>query len=254
MCLIFISFQHHPNYKLIVAGNRDEFYNRKTEAANYWRDYPQILAGRDLEAGGTWLGITNSGKISMLTNYRDPNNINPAAPSRGQLVSDYLKSDITPESYMREIEADGNKYNGFNLIVGNPEELWYYSNYRNGVTNLASGFYGISNHLLESPWPKVLVGKQKIATALNGNNVDPEQLFEILYDDHVADDDKLPQTGLPLERERALSSMFIKTPNYGSRCSTVVLVDRSNEVFFSERVYDLETFEYRTNTFRFSIQ
>jgi uncharacterized protein with NRDE domain len=254
MCLIFISLQQHPNYKLIIAGNRDEFYNRKTEAANYWRDYPQILAGRDLEAGGTWLGITKSGKISMLTNYRDPSNINPAAPSRGQLVSDYLKSDITAESYMHEIEKDGKKYNGFNLILGNPEELWYYSNYRDGVTKLIPGFYGISNHLLESPWPKVLMGKQKIAPTLRQDNIDPELLFEILYDDHVADDDKLPNTGLPLERERALSSMFIKTPNYGSRCSTVVLVDRANEMFFAERVYNLKTFEYKTSTFRFKIQ
>jgi uncharacterized protein with NRDE domain len=254
MCLIFISFQNHPKYKLIVAGNRDEFYNRKTEAANYWSDDPQILGGRDLEAGGTWLGVNKAGKISMLTNYRDIKNINPAAPSRGQLVSDFLRSTQSPESYMKEIESDGKKYNGFNLITGNPEELWYYSNYREGVARLNPGFYGISNHLLESPWPKVLIGKQKIAPALHNDEVDPEQLFELLYDDKVADDDKLPNTGLPLERERALSSMFIKTPNYGSRCSTVVLVDRSNEMIFSERVYDLETFRYRTNTFRFLIQ
>jgi uncharacterized protein with NRDE domain len=180
MCLIFISFQSHPKYKLIVAGNRDEFYNRKTEAANYWSDDPQILAGRDLEAGGTWLGVNKSGKISMLTNYRDVNNMNPAAPSRGQLVSDFLRSAQSPESYMKEIESDGKKYNGFNLIVGNPGELWYYSNYRPGVTKLNPGFYGISNHLLESPWPKVLIGKEKIAPALHKDEVDPEELFELL--------------------------------------------------------------------------
>jgi uncharacterized protein with NRDE domain len=254
MCLIFISFQHHPRYKLVVAGNRDEFYNRRTAGADYWADYPQILGGRDLEAGGTWLGMSTSGKISMLTNYRDLKNIKPAAPSRGQLVSDFLKSDITPETYTQQIEREGKKYNGFNLIVGNPEQLWYYSNYRDGVTKLSPGFYGISNHLLESPWPKVLIGKEKIAPALQKNDVDPEQLLDILYDDKIAADDKLPDTGLPLERERALSSMFIKTSNYGSRCSTVVLVDRSDNVFFSERVYDLETFSYKTNTFRYSIK
>ena len=254
MCLIFISFQHHPKYKLVVAANRDEFYNRKTATANYWSDHPQILAGRDLEAGGTWLGMTKSGKISMLTNYRDLKNINPNAPSRGQLVSDYLISSRTGEAYMQSVESDGKKYNGFNLIVGNPEELWYYSNYRNGITKFVPGLYGISNHLLESPWPKVLIGKQKIAPALQNNDIDPERIFEILYDDHIADDDQLPDTGLPLERERALSSMFIKTPNYGSRCSTVVLVDGSNKVIFAERVYDLETFNYKTNTFTFSIR
>jgi uncharacterized protein with NRDE domain len=254
MCLIFISFHHHPKYKLVVAANRDEFYDRKTSPANYWNDEPQILGGRDLEAGGTWLGMSRSGKISMLTNYRDPKNINPTAPSRGQLVSDYLKSSITAEAYMKSVESGGKKYNGFNLIVGSGDELWYYSNYRNGITKFAPGFYGISNHLLESPWPKVLIGKQKIAPALQNNDVDPERIFEILYDDHVAADDQLPDTGLPLERERALSSMFIKTPNYGSRCSTVVLVDTSNEALFTERVYDLETFKYKTNTFTFSIR
>ena len=116
MCLIFISFHHHPKYKLVVAANRDEFYDRKTAPANYWSDEPQILAGRDLEAGGTWLGMSRSGKISMLTNYRDPKNIKPTAPSRGQLVSDYLKSSMTAEAYMKSVESGGKKYNGFNLV------------------------------------------------------------------------------------------------------------------------------------------
>jgi len=252
MCLIFISFQHHPSYKLVVAGNRDEFYNRRTASADYWEDYPQILAGRDLEAGGTWMGMSTTGKISMLTNYRDPKNIDPAAPSRGQLVSDFLKLDITPEKYLKGVDGNGKKYNGFNLIVGDSNELWYYSNYKKGIERLAPGYYGISNHLLETPWPKVTRGKQKMENAIRREQIDIEEMFEILYDDHTAPDNQLPDTGLSLERERALSSMFIKTDNYGSRCSTVVLVDATDKVLFSERVYNLTTFEHATRTFEFS--
>jgi len=252
MCLIFLSFQHHPTYKLIVAGNRDEFYNRKTAAANFWEDHPDILAGRDLEASGTWMGVTKTGNISMLTNYRDPKNIDPKAPSRGQLVSDFLKEKVSPEAYLQQLERNGKTYNGFNLIVGSGEELWYYSNYKKGVEKLSGGFYGISNHLLDTPWPKVLRGKQKMEHALGRTAIDPDELFEILYDDQRAIDDQLPDTGLTLEKERALSSMFIKTDNYGSRCSTVILIDKTNNVLFSERNYDLTTFEYTTKTYRFA--
>ena len=251
MCLIFFSFNNHPAYKLIIAGNRDEFYSRKTAAANFWEDHPRILAGRDLEAGGTWMGITKTGKLSMLTNYRDPRNIDPTAPSRGHLVSDFLRETDSPETYIRQLETKGKAYNGFNLIVGNAEELWYYSNYKHGAEKLASGFYGISNHLLETPWPKVIRGKQKMEPALRKPTIDAEELFEILYDDQLATDDQLPDTGLSLDRERALSSTFIKTDAYGSRCSTVILIDKNNRVEFSERMYNLETFEYTTQKFRF---
>jgi len=252
MCLIFLSVHHHPAYKLIVAGNRDEFYNRKTAAASFWEDHPDILGGRDLEAGGTWLGINRSGKISMLTNYRDPQNINPLAPSRGNLVLDYLREPVDAELYLNQVAQDGKKYNGFNLITGTPDELWYYSNYSNGVEKMKPGFYGISNHLLETPWPKVQRGKAKLETVLSQPTIDPEQLFELLYDEQQASDEHLPHTGLSIERERALSSMFIKTENYGSRCSTVILIDRSNRVLFSERVYDTKTFQFTTQSYQFT--
>jgi uncharacterized protein with NRDE domain len=252
MCLIFLSLNTHPAYKLIVAGNRDEFYARKTAAAEFWKDEPEILAGRDLEAGGTWLGMNRSGKISMLTNYRDPQNINPHAPSRGQLVLDYLKTSIHPSAYLEHVAQTGKSYNGFNLITGTPDELWYYSNYREGIEKLEPGFYGISNQLLETPWPKVQRGKEKLKLILSQPTINPDHLFEALYDDQRAPDDKLPNTGLSLEREQALSSMFIKTENYGSRCSTVILIDRKYQVFFSERVYDLKTFQFTTQSYQFA--
>lgn len=253
MCLIFLALKQHPTYKLIIAANRDEFYNRQTAAADFWKDQPNIVGGRDLEANGTWMGMTKSGKISMLTNYRDPANINPKAPSRGHLVSDYLEQDLSSEVYLKKIEPKAAAYNGFNLLVGTPEEFWYLSNYKTGIDKVTTGLHGLSNHLLETPWPKVQTGKQKMAELLKSKNITSQLLFEFLYDGERAGDDQLPDTGIGLERERALSSMFIKSPGYGSRCSTVILIDQDNNVEFSERVYDLATFEYTTKTFRFRI-
>ncbi len=252
MCLIFLALNHHPAYKLIVAANRDEFYNRKTAAAGYWNDFPHIIGGRDLEAQGTWMAMTTSGKISMLTNYRDPHHIRPDAPSRGHLVADFLENDVTAADYMKHVEIHSKEYNGFNLIVGTPGELLYHSNYKEGVVRIESGLHGLSNHLLNTPWPKVERGKQKLSALLTNQTVEAEQLFEFLYDDRTATEN-LPDTGIGIERERALSSMFIKTPNYGSRCSTVVLVDHHDHVQFSERVYDLTTFRYSLSQFEFNI-
>ena len=252
MCLIFISLQQHPTYKLIVAGNRDEFYNRPTVPAQYWKDHPNILAGRDLEAGGTWMGMTATGKLAMLTNYRDPQHIDPKAPSRGDLVSDYLKGNDLPGKYLEKLANNGKRYNGYNLLVGDTDELWYYSNYAEGIRKLEPGFYGISNHLLETPWPKVVRGKQKLRPLLENPALKVDEIFNSLYDDAVAPTEQLPATGLTLDRERALSSMFIKSGNYGSRCSTIVLADRSGEVLFSERSYDTTTFAYETASYRFT--
>lgn len=254
MCLIFIALKQHPRYKMIVAANRDEFYQRKTAPAEYWSDHTEILGGRDLEAGGTWLAMNKNGKISMVTNFRDPRNINPMAPSRGNLVSDYLIGTTTPDSYLHELEQHASKFNGFNLLAGNPDKFFYLSNYSKGITRLDAGVYGLSNHLLETPWPKVERGKKKIIRALGNETVVPENLFSILYDDQVAPDDQLPDTGVGITRERALSSMFIKSPGYGTRCSTVILVDYQNNTSFTERVYNLETFEYKTQTFEFHIK
>lgn len=254
MCLIFFAIQNHPTYKLIVAGNRDEFYNRKTAPADFWQDYPDTLGGRDLEAKGTWMAITKQGRISFITNYRDPKNINPKAPSRGKLVLDYLQGDASAGAYLREVENTAGVYNGFNLIAGNANELWYLSNYKKGVEKIAPGFYGLSNHLLETPWPKVTYGKAKLEPLLTQSIILPEQLLDKLYDGTVAADGTLPDTGIGLARERALSSMFIKTAGYGSRCSTALLVDYHNEVVFAERTYDLQTFNYTTRTFQFKIE
>ncbi|MCU0367268.1 MAG: NRDE family protein [Cyclobacteriaceae bacterium] len=254
MCLIFISINHHPTYKLIIAANRDEFYSRKTASAEFWNDYPDILGGRDLEAAGTWMAMNKNGKISLVTNYRDPANINPKAPSRGQLVSDYLTNGAAPNDYLEQLAPKAALYNGYNLLVGYPDELWYHSNYGNEIQRLSSGVYGLSNHLLDTPWPKVTRGKEKFNEAISGDSIGPENLFQLLYDEQRASDQQLPDTGIGLERERALSSMFIKTSGYGTRCSTVITISQNNEVTFAERVYDLDTFAHQTNRFDFVIQ
>lgn len=251
MCLIFLAINKHPKYKLIVAANRDEFYHRKTAAADFWKDQPEILGGRDLEAGGTWMAVNANGKIAMVTNYRDVQNLKLVAPSRGHLVSEFLKNESDVESYLKSIEPTAKEYNGFNLIVGDQDKIGYLSNYKEGIEMLSAGIYGLSNGLLDSNWPKVVRGKEKFSEQLGGE-VTAAALFDLLRDEERAPDDQLPKTGLDIERERAVSAIFIKSPGYGSRCSTVVLVDHNNQVEFTERVYDLKTFDYTTNRFEFS--
>jgi uncharacterized protein with NRDE domain len=254
MCLIFISIQQHPDYRLIIAANRDEFYNRQTAAADFWKDNPMILGGRDLQANGTWLGVTRSGRISLLTNYRDPANINANAPSRGRLVSDYLGSKADPEEYLSEILKKGKQYNGFNLLVGSADGMWYYSNYSEGIKKLSPGLHGLSNHLLDTPWPKVKHGKELLKPLLEKPQVVTADLFRFLFNEKRAQDSDLPDTGVGIERERALSSMFIKSPGYGSRCSTIVTVDKDNNLFFAERVFNTDTFAFTEKQFAFKIE
>ncbi len=236
-----------------MATNRDEFYNRQTAPAQFWDDNKNILGGRDLEAGGTWMGITTQGKIAMVTNYRDLKNLKVQAPSRGHLVSDFLTGNSNPITYINDVAKKGGNYNGFNLIVGTANELYYYSNYRDGVSPIPPGVHGLSNHLLDTPWPKVGNGIEAFNAVLQKAEVNPDDLLDILYNDKVASDKELPDTGVGLQRERALSSMFIKSPGYGSRCSTIVLIDRNNKAVFVERTYDITTFAYATQRFSFQL-
>jgi uncharacterized protein with NRDE domain len=252
MCLIFLSLHSHPTYKVIIAANRDEFYERKTAAAAYWHDHTAILGGRDLEANGTWMAMSKNGRIGMVTNYRDLKNVKQKTPSRGALVSDFLLSSATEEDYLQSIEPKAQEYNGFNLIVGNANELWYLSNYKKGIEKIENGIHGLSNALLNTGWPKVEEGKKEFKQLLQTDRIDAHDLFSMLYNEQRASDDRLPDTGVGLERERMLSPMFIKSPNYGTRCSTVLLIDKKDNVQFTERVYDLHTFEYTEKNFEFS--
>lgn len=253
MCLIFIGLKNHPKYKLIVAANRDEFYDRPTASATFWEDHPHILAGRDLEAKGTWLGMTRGGRICMVTNFRDPKNIHAHAPSRGKLVADFLLDKVTGEKYLEKLAPHAKKYNGFSLIAGTVDSLYYFSNYKDGIILLNSGLFGLSNHLLETPWPKVEKGKSRIQELLKPSVVQVEALYEVLSDEAISSDDHLPDTGVGLERERALSAAFIKSPGYGTRSSTVVMVDYNDNVSFHERVFNPENSRFSYHSFQYTI-
>lgn len=253
MCLIFIGLKNHPKYKLIVAANRDEFYARKTAPASYWEDHPGILGGRDLEANGTWLGMTKSGRVCMVTNFRDPKNLHAKAPSRGKLVTDFLLDVVSGEKYLERVQGHAKKYNGFSLIAGTVDSLYYFSNYGDGIVLLNSGLFGLSNHLLETPWPKVEKGKSEIQRLLKSPAIDANDLFNVLSDETISDDASLPDTGVGLERERSLSAAFIKSPGYGTRSSTVIIVDYNNRVTFHERVFDPVANTFSQQTFEYVI-
>lgn len=236
MCLILLAWQAHPDYPLVVAANRDEFHARRTAAADFWLDAPAVLAGRDLEAGGTWLGVSRGGRFAALTNFRDPGRNKPDAPSRGTLVSRFLAGTQTPQEYLDQIEASAASYNGFNLLFGDRHSLWCFSNCGEGKRQLDPGIYGLSNHLLDTPWPKVARGKSALAVALQALP-DETALFALLRDDRVAPDEALPRTGVSQEWERLLSAAFVRMPGYGTRSSTVLLLDRRAHLRFVEQSY-----------------
>lgn len=237
MCLILFSYQTHPIFKLIVAANRDEFLDRPTARVHYWEDYPTILAGRDLKQMGTWMGVTKTGQFAALTNYRDPLEIPDGKKSRGELVADYLKVKTSPETYLKKVAEHRKMYPGYNLLVGDLNKLYYFSNIGDEPQKIKPGIHGVSNHLLNTDWPKVKRGKEEMARIINANeNSMVEQLFLLLQNTDVASDEILPKTGVSLEWERLLSPLFIKSEGYGTRSSTVLLMS-DDEILYIERVY-----------------
>ncbi len=239
MCVIYIAFGQDPSYPLIVLANRDEYYARPSLAASYWNDSLDIYAGRDLIGGGAWLGVTKSGRFAAVTNYRDP--VAPRGTvSRGQLVAEYLRSNELPRDYLERVMPVSSMYSGFNLIVGELssrcEQLFYYSNRGTGPIELNRGIYGLSNHLLDTPWPKVSKGKMRLASLLNARSASDNEYFELLADETIAEDAELPSTGIPFDEEKAKSAIFIRMGNYGTRCSTLVKFDTRFRWTFEERL------------------
>ncbi len=259
MCLILLAWQAHADYPLVVAANRDEFFARATATAAFWDDAPQVLAGRDLDAGGTWLGVTRQGRFAALTNYRAPGSnrtsgpMVPNAPSRGLLVSRFLTGKQTPETYLSELQAESERYNGYNLLFGDRSALYCYANRSNAAQRLAPGVYGLSNDLLDTPWPKIARGKSALAMTLQALP-DEAPLFDLLHDDQPAPDAVLPRTGVSLEWERLLSAAFICAPDYGTRSSTVLLVDQSGELRFTERSFAAGGTETSRVEYAFALQ
>ena len=234
MCLILIAHAAHPEFPLVIAANRDEYYQRPTARAAFWQDHPHILAGRDLECMGTWLGVTRGGRFAALTNFRDPRDRKTDAPSRGQLVSDFLVSDQEPREYLEEVGRQAQRYNGFSLLAGDMDGVFYFCSREAAVQKLSPGIHGLSNHLLDTPWPKVARGKQRLQAALAGEP-NAETLLDLLHDREPAAEGELPDTGVGADLERVLSPALIVSPQYGTRSSTAVLFGRDGSVSFTER-------------------
>lgn len=238
MCLIVFDWRPDATTGplLTVAANRDEFFARASAPLDWWRDAPTVLAGRDLVGGGTWLGFTRDGRFAALTNYRDPLSFRRDAPTRGTLVADYLaRPPVAPLDYLSQVAEQGTAYNGFNLIVGDlgRRELGWYCNRADVLPCLLpAGVHGISNAVLDTPWPK-LVRKRAELRALIEREGTPalDALVELMRDPLVAPDDELPATGIGLERERALSAAFIETADYGTRGTTALQVSRHGTTF-----------------------
>lgn len=237
MCLIIVALQQHPQFPLIVAANRDEFLARPTRPATFWPENPDLLAGRDLQGGGTWLGMSRSGRFAAVTNVREKDRPMHGRRSRGWLTSEFLANGTDAAAFAHEAQQLGGEFAGFNLLLGDGRELWYLSNRGATPRPLLPGLYGLSNHLLDTPWPKVAGAKKQLATLLAEDRLTVDNLFTLLADTALAPDDQLPETGVSHEWERLLSARFIQAPDYGTRCSTAVLVDRSGQVCFRERSF-----------------
>jgi len=254
MCLIIFACKSHPLYPLVFAANRDEFHERPSAPAAFWDEEPNMIAGRDLRGGGTWLGLTKSGRIAAITNFRDPLTRREDVPSRGLLVSDFLRGDERPEEFIKRIRPAASEYNGFNIIVGDMSRLFYFSNRGDVIQEINEGIHGLSNHLLDVPWPKVERGKEMFARLLSDReNPSEEAIFDILANTERPDDTLLPDTGVGLELERILSPIFIRSPGYGTRSSTVIFIDSYNTVRFTERTFEPDNVEEKTRTFEFKM-
>ena len=239
MCLILFAYRSHPDYRLVLAANRDEFYDRPSQPADFWEDAPDILAGRDLKAGGTWMGITKTGRLAAITNYREIGSTREDAPSRGDLVKNYLAGDSAPYDYLKTVRDKGQIYNGFNLIIGDEKDLLIYANRDGSIRNVKPGVHGLSNHLLDTPWPKVNKGTRKLhSLMIEKKGFSPEDIFKILADRSTPLDEELPDTGVGLEWERILSPMFIESDIYGTRCSSILLWKYTGEITFMEKTFD----------------
>ena len=255
MCLILFAHKVHPHYPLVLAANRDELYTRATAPAAFWDDQPHIYGGRDLEQGGSWLAITRSGRIAAVTNFRDGNAAKTSARSRGELVGNFLRDAQAAPDYVNRVSKDAPAYNGFNLIAGDLDGLFYVSNRDSRVTAIAPGIHGLSNHLLNTPWPKVERGKQILASLMKTSAAElTDALFAALADHARASDDALPDSGVGIERERLLAPAFINTPTYGTRSSTVVLIDNHGQVTHSERSFNERGAPGNTVTGRFVLE
>lgn len=241
MCLIVLAYNVVPDSPIILAGNRDEFYNRPTINAHTWSTNPPLIAGKDKKAGGTWLGITKTGRLAAITNYRDINNIRENAPSRGHLVKDALLTPLCTRDYLTHLKKTSSLYNGFNLISGSKNALFYFNNIRQKIEEVPPGVHVISNAFLNTPWPKAAWVQKSFKSLLKSSNTVVDAVFDIFLNQQTYPKESLPKTGLSPEMEKAMSSAFIQTDNYGTRCSTFIRLKNNGKYYFEERNFKTGT-------------
>lgn len=251
MCLIVFSFDANKDYKFILAGNRDEYYERESLPFKWYRlsNGDELLSPKDLRAGGSWFGVTKKGKIAFLTNYRNPSLFKIDAPSRGNIVWDYLSSNYNPKNYIKTIDTQ--RFNPFNLLFGHIDKLYYFSNIQNKLIEVEKGIHGLSNHFLDSPWPKVkkaISSFKKILSESHSKDLLISRLLVMLKDNTIFEDD-LPDTGIGIKREKLLSPIFVESENYGTQTSYVLTLDMHNRAFLLEKNHIRNTI----NTFNFEI-
>ncbi|MGB3725176.1 MAG: NRDE family protein [Glaciecola sp.] len=254
MCILFIAVNQHPKFPLIIAANRDEFHQRPTLTSHFWPSHTDVLAGKDLSAGGTWMGINQNGRIAALTNIRAPGKERLNAITRGELVTNFLTTQTDVTDYLNTLQNTHLKYNGYNLLFGELNQLHVYNSFENKAYKLDDGVYGLSNASLNSPWPKIDAGRDALANyCQHANILSREHLFELLKSQQAAHDDELPNTGIPIEWERKLSSIFIQSADYGTRSSTVLLIDNNNHCFWEERTFNSNAEMTDTKVFEFDL-
>lgn len=241
MCLILFAWQAHPGYPLVLAANRDEFHQRPTAEADFWDDAPDILAGRDLQAGGTWLGVNRGGRFAAITNYREP--VEPGigtVQSRGHLVREFLSGRRPPMDHATRLRDQASDYQGFNLLMGNRSSLAYVSNRNESVSTVEPGVHGLSNHLLDTNWPKVEAGRDQLKEILQNEEIEPESLFDLLSDRSLTPGEMPQDIEKHLAPERMMKHYFIVSDVYGTRSSSVLLLRRDGGIYFSERQYNAQ--------------
>jgi len=249
MCTLAIACNSHPEYPLIFIGNRDEFYKRQTENA---RMRSGVLSGLDLEKGGTWTGISLTGRIAFITNHRDFTLHVEAPESRGLLTKDFLEGKMDAKIYLETLSQKKTHYNPYNLLVGDTKDLYFYSNIEDRIIKLNEGIHGLSNAFLDTPWPKVIRIKEDLKEAISKSSLDENALFSILENRIEADENDLPSTGLELNLEKSLSSIFIELEAYGTRHETVILVNHLGKVHFIEK-YRTDDGKWELSRFEFQI-
>jgi uncharacterized protein with NRDE domain len=238
MCLLIVAHDVDPDYRLVLAGHRDEFHARPAAPLGWWQAPADMLAGRDLQAGGTWLGVGRDGRLGVVTNFRGEGSTRPGSPSRGLLIPEFLAGDLPAVAFSERLVSRAPDYSGFNLLVFDGSALAYVGNQPQPVSRpLERGVYGLSNHLLDTPWPKLVRTRERVRSLVGDGRVSPEALFAALQDRQPAAETELPATGLDRDLERLVSAPFIVSPDYGTRCTTVLLLGRDGQVQVEERRY-----------------